>query len=259
MRLSVRLIEFPSPDAARREMERIGVDPAGAAIMAPKQFHHNLEVKGLTTAQANIIKQEMLSCGGEAAVSRDSASCAAPLTDAVISGTRRQFARLIEKLGIQPHGLKPVAEDFREALDNAGRGSFVIRTGGREWTLGERTLIMGVLNVTPDSFYDGGRFMEREKAVERALRMAEDGADWIDVGGESTRPGATPVDEAEELKRVIPVIEALSSKGLTVSVDTSKAAVAAEAIKAGAGIVNDVSGLADPRMRIEIEVTAIKR
>ncbi len=248
MRLSIRLIEFPSPELARREMERIGVDPAGAAIMAPKQFHYNLKVKGLTPAQANIIKQEILSCGGEAAVSKGAASCSVPSTDAVISGTARQFARLIEKLGSQPYGLKPVAEDLREALDNAGKGSFVIRTSGREWTLGERTLIMGVLNITPDSFYDSGRFLEKEKATEGALKMAEDGADWIDVGGESTRPGATAVDEGEELKRVIPVIEALSSKGLTVSVDTSKAIVAEEAIKAGAGIVNDISGMSDPRM-----------
>ncbi|MBI5238432.1 MAG: dihydropteroate synthase, partial [Deltaproteobacteria bacterium] len=229
-------------------MERIGVDPAGAAIMAPKQFHYNLKVNGLTPAQANIIKQEILSCGGEAAVSKDAASCSVPSTDAVISGTARQFARLIEKLGAQPYGLKPVAEDLREALDNAKKGSFVIRTAEREWTLGERTLIMGVLNITPDSFYDKGRFLEKEKAIEGGLKMAEEGADWIDVGGESTRPGASSVDEGEELKRVIPVIEALSSKGLTVSVDTSKAIVAGEAIKAGAGIVNDISGMTDPRM-----------
>jgi len=102
---------------------------------------------------------------------------------------------------------------------------------------------MGILNVTPDSFSDGGEFFTVEKAVEHGLRMAGEGADIIDVGGESTRPGAEPVAEGEELRRVIPVIEQLRMKISTViSIDTSKAQVAREAIHAGASIVNDVTG-----------------
>jgi dihydropteroate synthase len=108
---------------------------------------------------------------------------------------------------------------------------------------------MGVLNVTPDSFYDGGRYAEGPAALAHALEMVEDGADWIDVGGESTRPGASPVAEAEELKRVLPIVEALAGKGITVSIDTTKAEVARLAIEAGAEIVNDVSALTmDPAM-----------
>lgn len=108
---------------------------------------------------------------------------------------------------------------------------------------------MGVLNVTPDSFYDGGRYVEVSAAVEHALEMIEDGADWIDVGGESTRPGAAPVEEATELERVLPVVEALAGTGATVSIDTTKAGVARRALDAGAEIVNDVSALgADPAM-----------
>ncbi len=121
----------------------------------------------------------------------------------------------------------------------------------KSWTLGpgHRTLIMGVLNVTPDSFYDGGRYAEPQAALAHALEMLDDGADWIDVGGESTRPGATPVAEAEELKRVLPVVEALAGTGITVSIDTTKAEVARLAIQAGAEIVNDVSALSmDPAM-----------
>jgi len=103
------------------------------------------------------------------------------------------------------------------------------------------TRVMGVLNVTPDSFSDGGRWLDPEAAVAHGREMAADGADIIDVGGESTRPGALPVSEAEELRRVLPVVEALADEGLTVSIDTRKASVARAAVAAGASIINDVS------------------
>ncbi len=113
--------------------------------------------------------------------------------------------------------------------------------------------IMGILNVTPDSFSDGGLHAEAKKAIEHGLRMAQAGADVIDVGGESTRPGASEVSEGEELDRVIPVVEALAREGLTVSIDTRKATVMREAVKAGARIVNDVSALShDPRARATV-------
>jgi dihydropteroate synthase len=109
--------------------------------------------------------------------------------------------------------------------------------------LGDRTLVMGILNITPDSFSDGGVRLDPGRAVEDGLRMVEEGADILDVGGESTRPGAEPLPAGEELRRVLPVIERLASSGVPVSVDTYKATVAREAIAAGAVIVNDVSGL----------------
>lgn len=115
---------------------------------------------------------------------------------------------------------------------------------------GSRTLIMGILNVTPDSFSDGGRFFDHARAVERAYEMTQEGADIIDIGGESTRPGSDGVDVREELSRVIPVVEAVAPTiGIPVSVDTMKAEVAKAAIDAGATMVNDVSALRfDPRM-----------
>jgi len=115
---------------------------------------------------------------------------------------------------------------------------------GRELAVRERTLIMGILNVTPDSFYDGGRYAAPDRAVRRALQIAEEGGDIIDIGAESTRPGAEPVGLEEELERLIPVIEAVRREtDLFVSVDTYKKPVAEEAIKAGADMVNDISGL----------------
>lgn len=109
--------------------------------------------------------------------------------------------------------------------------------------LGERTLVMGILNITPDSFSDGGLRFDAPRAIEDGLRMIEEGADVLDVGGESTRPGAEPLAADEELRRVLPVIEGLAGSTVPVSIDTYKAAVAREAIAAGAVIVNDVSGL----------------
>jgi dihydropteroate synthase len=106
-------------------------------------------------------------------------------------------------------------------------------------------LVMGVLNVTPDSFSDGGRFDALDAAVARGHELVAEGADWVDVGGESTRPGAEPVDEAEELRRVVPVIEALAAAGLRVSIDTRKAGVARAAVAAGARMLNDVSASLD--------------
>ena len=115
--------------------------------------------------------------------------------------------------------------------------------GGASLPLGERTLIMGVINVTPDSFADGGERFDAARAVADGLAMVRDGADILDVGGESTRPGAVPVHLDEELRRVLPVVEGLAGAGVPLSVDTYKAAVAAEAIARGAVLVNDVSGL----------------
>ncbi|MBB5120418.1 dihydropteroate synthase [Streptomyces eurocidicus] len=115
-----------------------------------------------------------------------------------------------------------------------------------EW---DRCAVMGVVNVTPDSFSDGGRWFDTEVAVKRGLDLVAQGADLVDVGGESTRPGAPRVDEREELRRVIPVVRGLAGEGVVVSVDTMRAAVAEAAVEAGAVLVNDVSGgLADPAM-----------
>ncbi|MGW3130924.1 dihydropteroate synthase [Streptomyces sp. NPDC001123] len=127
--------------------------------------------------------------------------------------------------------------------NHSGRGQV---TGLPAW---DRCAVMGVVNVTPDSFSDGGRWFDTTAAVKHGLDLGAQGADLVDVGGESTRPGATRVDEDEELRRVIPVVRGLASEGVVVSVDTMRASVARQALAAGAALVNDVSGgLADPDM-----------
>src|SRR5918995_3302321 len=126
----------------------------------------------------------------------------------------------------------------------------VWRCGGRELVLGERTLVMGIVNVTPDSFSDGGMFRDAASAVKHGPLLLEEGADLLDVGGESTRPGSEPVDVEQEAGRVLPVIEGLrrDAPEAIVSVDTRKATVARDAIAAGADVVNDISAGADPEM-----------
>ena len=120
----------------------------------------------------------------------------------------------------------------------------------RQWQFPRPTLLMGVVNVTPDSFFDGGRYYAPEEAVRHGLALAAEGADILDVGGESTRPGAEPVDEAEELRRVLPVVQALAAQSpAAVSIDTQKPVVAHAALEAGAVMVNDIgAGRSDPAM-----------
>jgi dihydropteroate synthase len=121
---------------------------------------------------------------------------------------------------------------------------YLYRFGSVEYDLASRTHIMGILNVTPDSFSDGGKYLDLEQAVVQGLKLAEDGADFIDVGGESTRPGSEPVSVEEEIRRVVPVIKALSKKvNIPISIDTYKSDAANAALQAGAAIVNDISAM----------------
>ncbi|MEN6439369.1 MAG: dihydropteroate synthase [Syntrophobacter sp.] len=133
----------------------------------------------------------------------------------------------------------------------SGREIFHLKLGGgRQIELGRRTLIMGILNVTPDSFSDGGQFAEHETAIGHAFELISDGADILDIGGESTRPGSDPVSEEAELNRVIPVIRAIRERSdILISIDTCKSGVARQALAAGADIINDVSSLRfDPEL-----------
>jgi dihydropteroate synthase len=147
-------------------------------------------------------------------------------------------------------GLPDLADAIRSTTVAWRRTSFRLRCGGGHLDLGGRTLVMGIVNVTPDSFSDGGQFLDPGRAIDHARQLVAEGADLLDIGGESTRPGAEPVDAEAECARVLPVVEALAADGaVPVSIDTSKARVARRALDAGATIVNDVTALrGDPRM-----------
>ena len=165
----------------------------------------------------------------------------------LISGRRDQLDELRAR---RDEGLGEVARLIAQAVDGHGRPPAPMLIGKRRFVWGERTFLMGVVNVTPDSFSDGGKHYTTDTAVAAGERLAAEGVDLIDIGGESTRPGAAPVDAAEERRRVEPVVRQLvRQSGLPVSIDTTKAEVAAAALDAGAEIVNDISGLTfDPEM-----------
>ena len=158
-----------------------------------------------------------------------------------LEGPAAEIASVIDALSQEPVTAM-LARQLRRAVHGMSG------TPAIGWIPSDRPAIMGILNVTPDSFYDGGAYDSVETAIDQADRMLREGADVIDVGGESTRPGAEPVPIDEEIARVVPVVEALHGRGVPVSVDTRKAAVADAALRAGAQVVNDVSGLRDPEM-----------
>lgn len=242
--MDLRVLEIKDAAAAKRELSALAVHKDGIDIMAPKALTRVIKVSGADSAALNILKQEMLSVGGDCAVPWDAFIKRKKDASALIIGSVAQIGRLCEKLKKQPLGLSVLAEKIRALEAAYEKKDFILRAGKYKIDLGKRAHIMGIVNVTPDSFSDGGMFFDREYAVGHALRMESQGADMIDVGGESTRPGAKPVSVKEECRRVIPVIKALAKRlRVPVSVDTSKSEVARRALDAGAVIINDVTGL----------------
>jgi dihydropteroate synthase len=239
----IRCLHITNTREAIHEMGKVGVDPTGMKLMKGKTLHYNLKVEGIDPRTANLLKQEMLSVGGDAALDRRGLDCSSSSTGTLLMGTEKQFEKLFSKLEQYPD-LQPFGQSLKEILRNLSRAHYTIRCRKRTFTLGKQTLLMGVLNVTPDSFSDGGIFFDKEKAIAHGLKMVEEGADFIDIGGESTRPGSKPLGLDEELRRVIPVIESLAKDvDVPISIDTYKSAVAKKAIDAGAQIINDISGL----------------
>jgi dihydropteroate synthase len=228
-------------DDARETLEDAHVTPPGVWRMRGKGVHRVVETR-VQKRQAQYLKEELLSLGGECSLSGLNAQPRGTL-DAVLMGTLAQFKRLCEKLDGQPYGLSVFADDLRESLGIQTEPE----SHGYPWEDG--TAVMGILNVTPDSFHDGGEYEAVEDAVARAEAMVDAGADIVDVGGESTRPGADPVPVEAELDRVVPVVEHIADLDALVSVDTRKAEVGRQALEAGADILNDVTGLEDPEMR----------
>jgi dihydropteroate synthase len=241
-RFQARALHIASPLDAERELCAINVDSGGITMMAAKMLTRCIKLYGLQCRQANILKQEMLALGGDAAVARGTVACSIDTTDVILIGTDKQLHKLCNKLVPQPFGLPDVAMELSAVLSRTSSAPNVWKTARRNLQL-TRPLIMGILNVTPDSFSDGARYLDPQRAVEHAEKMLSEGADIIDIGGESTRPGATALSAREETTRVAPIIAEIANKtGCVISIDTWKSAVAREAMAAGAEIINDISG-----------------
>jgi dihydropteroate synthase len=229
---------------AKKYLEEIGASSSGIEYMIPKAVFRCIKLKNISHRAANILKQEMLAKGGEAAVTREAAGGDKGSGDMLLLGTLKQYALLLEKMKKQPFGLRAVAAEIEKILQSLEEptGSLSLAQG-QMLALGRRTVIMGILNITPDSFSDGGKYFAPEKAFERALAMQAEGADIIDVGGASSRPDSTMASEEEELARVIPLVKKLADAGMIVSVDTFRAEVARQSLDNGAHLINDIGSL----------------
>jgi dihydropteroate synthase len=245
----LKIVKINHSNEAVELFQKIGVDPYGIEAMAPKVSALNILIPALPCKVANILKQEMLSLGADAAVARGSVACSIDKTDVLIMGTQKQIKALTGKIDRQPFGLHEIAQDIRDLIIDITQDCYTWKTSRRQISLGRKTLVMGILNVTPDSFSDGKLYFDRQRAIDHGLKMVDEGADLLDIGGESTRPGSKPVTARQEIARVIPVLEGLSGKiKIPISIDTTKAHVAQAALAAGAEIVNDISALGDKKM-----------
>ncbi len=247
-----QVVALRDVDEVRALLAEMRVSAGGTSIMKRKALFRVVRVKGLDVRAANILKQEMLSRGGEVATSREVYEMGATEAECLIMGTLAQYERLLPKLRTQPFGLRDIADSIAAVLVHHDAHAPLFHPG---LDLGRRPRIMGILNVTPDSFSDPGDHFDPDVAIEAAWRMVDEGADIIDVGGESTRPGSSRVPTEVEMQRVLPVIKALSQAlPAPISVDTCRAEVAAAALEAGAFMVNDVSAL-----RMDPEMVAVVR
>lgn len=221
-----------------QELAYIGFDSSYIHKATEKFKYKNFKIYSLSCAQANIIKQTALTVGADCATNRNVISGNAGISDVILGGSIAQILKIAAKLQFQPFGLKELGIKISQKL--------------AEKTLScNRTKIMGILNITPDSFSDGGSFFKFEDAIRHLEELINDGADIIDIGAETTKPGATATPAQEQLKRLLPVLKYIQSNNLKIpiSIDTRCAETAAECINLGANIINDVSGFDfDPKM-----------
>lgn len=215
-----------------KELSSIGFDESYVNNAVKKHIFLSIKIFDVTPSQASIIKQTALSCGCDCAVNRGVIDCSVSFSDCVLSGTISQIENVAKKLSSQPFSLSKLSEILLEQLENESKTS-------------NTTKIMGILNLTPNSFSDGGEYLEIEKAINHAIDMIDLGADIIDIGAQSTKPHADLVSVVYEIEKVVPIVTALKTAypNIEISVDTMTLGCAKAAIDAGADIINDVSFL----------------
>lgn len=210
------------------ELHQIGFDEGYRFVAQDKFRYKNIKIFGLKSAQANILKQTALTVGADCATHRNVITGEIELSDVILCGSYSQLKKISEKLKSQPFGLGVLGEEITNSILNQSR----------------KTKIAGILNVTPDSFSDGGLYYKEEDAIRRFNSLIDDSADLIDIGAESTRPNSEPVLSDEQIKRLKPVLNFVQKENIKIpiSVDTRNSDVADFALNNGASIINDVSG-----------------
>ncbi len=239
----MRVLALEKEGDFRQELERVGCDPEAFLILQKKLRVIPLKVDSLSCASANILKQIALSLGADCVIHRNVVSGRKKSSSAIILATQRQYEGLIQKLSYQYERLQLLSRELKDYLRVLRKKDWVLKFSHCPYRL-NRTYIMGILNVTTDSFYDGGRYIQAEAAINRAESIEEEGADFLDIGAESTRPGSEPIPAKEEiarLKRVLPLIRRRVK--IPISCDTYKAEVAKFALDEGCELINDISGL----------------
>ena len=243
------LVDILDSHIAFNALSSIGVSGTGKIIMGDKLKYIIIKLKNINSTALNILKQEALGIGAELANHRDVITGKIAVSDSILFGTPVQLRIIVKKIKLQQFGLSELSVELENILSECDKSfkksnPVTIKTKKNDIVFNGKTHIMGILNVTPDSFSDGGKFYEYSSAVKRGIEIEKEGADIIDIGGESTRPSSSEVDSQTEIDRVCPVIEKLSkTTAVPISIDTRKPEVAKEALSAGASIVNDVSGL----------------
>lgn len=228
------LIKSINTDDYEKELELIGFDSSYKHKAVEKLIFKNLKIYSLTVPQANILKQVALSVGADCATHKEVITGKKEISDAILSGSFSQLRKIAQKLRFQPFGLKILADKIEEQLNRKQI----------------QTKIVGILNITDNSFSDGGEFNSFEKAVKHFDELVQDGADIIDIGAESTKPNTKGVSSEEQIKKIVPVLEYVKDKyNIPISIDSRSSLVAQECLRKGASIINDVSGLKyDPRI-----------
>ena len=216
------------------ELKKIGFDKSYTHKAKEKFEYKNIKIYSLKPAMANIIKQTSLSVGCDCATHREVITGKIENSDCILGGSVSQIKKVAEKLKFQPFGLKKLGEELEKLCPPLAGGpkSVISRRG---------TQLVGILNLTPNSFSDGGMYNDFERAKEHLLELINDGADIVDIGAESTKPYSKAVSAKEQLEKLLPIIDFAKGK-IPLSIDTRSSEVAEECLNVGANIINDVSG-----------------
>jgi len=239
------VLSLPSVEEARAEIARIGPSLPALGWLADKASVRAMRLEGVRGKAAAILKQELLAVGGDCVVSPQVANFDDSPRPVILLATIRQYEHLLPKLRRQPLGLAHIADQVHTVLEHYEQHQRpALRCPQGEIVVGQRTVVMGIINMTPDSFAGDGISGSDQAALQQAKDFAANGADIIDIGGESTRPGSEGVGVAEELERVLPALDAIRPVvNVPISIDTTKAEVARIAVAHGADIINALYGV----------------
>ena len=238
----------------RYELKNIGVHQASIETFMNKSAILPLKVLKVRTPAANIIKQEMLACGGDCAIHAGCVVCAQDHSDILLLGTKKHYRLLLQKMAMMPYfGLPKIKEELQSFLENAPLKTILADNRVLEY---DHVVVMGILNITPDAFYADSRVRGIDEVINRAGQMLRDGAEILDIGGESTRPGSDSINPQEEIARIVPVVEALRKEypQSILSIDTYHAETAEATLASGADIINDISAMEYDEKMIDVVV-----